>query len=73
MAPVLTAPVVHGLTQLVPEVWTGAVEALDLRNDPGGPPSDLVTMDLATARSLAYWREPQLPEGWTFERAERGA
>ena len=68
----LAAPVVHGLTQLVPEVWTGAVEALDLRNDPGGPPSDLVTMDLATARSLAYWREPQLPEGWTFERAERG-
>ena len=68
----LTAPVVHGLTQLVPEVWTGAVEALDLRNDPGGPPADLVTMDLATARSLAYWREPQLPEGWTFERAERG-
>ena len=70
--PSLTAPVVHGTTQLVPENWTGSVEPLDFRNDPTGPPDDLITKDLAIARNLAYWREPRLPADWTFKSAEVG-
>ena len=68
----LTAPVVHGMTQIVPEDWAGAIMEPDLRNDPSGPPPYVYTTDLATARTLPYWREPRLPDDWTFREAEGG-
>ena len=68
----LPAPVVHGATQIVPAGWTGAREEPDLRADPSAPPPYVYTTDLATARTLPYWREPQLPAGWTFVNAEGG-
>ena len=68
----LTAPIVHGMTQIVPEDWTGALMEPDLRGDPSGPPPYVATTDLATARTLPHWRAPRLPDGWTFERAEGG-
>ena len=30
------------------------------------------TEDLAVARTLRYWRDPELPEGWRFDRAISG-
>ena len=68
----LTAPIVHGMTQIIPEDWTGAIVEPDLRGDPSGPPPLVYTTDLATARTLPYWREPRLPDGWTFREAEGG-
>ena len=70
--PSLTAPIVHGMTQIVPEDWTGAIMEPDLLNDPNPPPPLVYTTDLATARTLPYWREPRLPDGWTFREAEGG-
>ena len=68
----LATPVIHGATQIVPAGWTGALEEPDLRDDPSGPPSLVSTMDLATARTLPYWREPRLPADWTLNWAEGG-
>ena len=42
----LTAPVVHGMTQIVPEDWTGAIMEPDLRGDPSGPPPYVYTTGL---------------------------
>ena len=69
----LTAPVVHGVTQLIPEDWTGALVEPDLRGDPSGPPEYVYTTDITTARTLPYWREPRLPDDWTLEWAEGGS
>ena len=68
----LTAPVVHGMTQIVPEDWAGAIMEPDLRGDPSGPPPYVATTDLTAARTLPYWREPRLPDDWTLEWAEGG-
>ncbi len=67
----LTAPVVHGIYQVVPAGWKGAtVEALVDLDSPGEPPEELrLYSTLAEARQLPYWRDPALPEGWILESA----
>ncbi len=74
----LAAPVIHGIYQLVPEDWTGTMEAGQLRHPPGVPPGPFMggplaqTEDLTVARMHAYWREPTLPSDWTFAFAVTG-
>ena len=67
----LTAPVIHGIYQVVPAGWKGAtVEALVDLDSPAEPPRDLRSYStLAEARRLPYWRDPALPEGWILESA----
>ena len=70
----LTAPVVYGIFQVVPEHWSGE---LDLgwfsvapgRDSPDSADDWVNTASLAEARKLPYWRD--LP-GWIFERATSG-
>ena len=73
----LSTPIRHGLYQLAPEGWTGATEAEEVREPPGGfpdthPVPGIETTDLAVARGFPYWRDPALPAGWTFYGAHRG-
>lgn len=70
----LAAPVRHGPFQIVPEGWTGAVEAPEY-HIPASYPWDAVYLsnpDPAVARAFPYWREPELPEGWTLLTLSRG-
>ena len=63
----LSTPIRHGPFQIVPEDWTGATEDPEVHAPPlanrDGPTS---TTTLAEARLLRYWREPALPDDWTF-------
>ena len=70
----LTAPVVHGIYQLLPEGWSGATKAYELNVGPGAPSYEnpVFTESLAEARKLPYWREPDLPAGWSFSYAVSG-
>ena len=71
--PSLTAPIVHGPYQLVPEVWSGAVQEPKTYDSPGySSTNPIYTEDLAEARQLPYWRDPALPAGWTFRWATAG-
>ena len=77
--------VVHGPWQLAPHTQSApgvpgtpkasvAIKPPDYP-DPGRQPDDVNPVypaDLAEARQLRYWREPTLPEGWTFWRAVSG-
>ncbi|MYH50827.1 MAG: hypothetical protein F4151_15220 [Gammaproteobacteria bacterium] len=66
----LTAPVVHGIYQILPAGWTGATAEPGL--DFSGPrqPEEFRSYEtLAEARRLPYWRDPALPEGWILEAA----
>ena len=69
----LTAPVVHGPYQLVPEGWRGAVQEPRTYDPPGySAANPTSTRDLAAARRLPYWRDPALPTGWMFSWATAG-
>ena len=75
----LTAPVIHGSYQIVPEDWSGATEAGQGHRPPGIPPGPFMgtygtieTDDLTVARAHPYWREPVLPAGWDFQIAVTG-
>ena len=74
----LTAPVIHGIYELVPEDWTGAAETGQGHRPPGVPPGPFMggpqteTRDLIEARAHPYWREPTLPTGWEFQVAVTG-
>ena len=74
----LSAPVVHGVYQLVPAGWTGAVEAHEQHsqvpaNHPAYEgPSWIENPTLAQAQALPYWRTPTLPTGWTLGRVSYG-
>ena len=75
----LTAPVIHGIYQLVPADWTGAAETGRVHRPPGIPPGPFMgtpgteTRDLTEARAHPYWREPTLPTGWGVpNRGHRG-
>ncbi len=71
--PSLTAPIVHGPYQLVPEGWSGAVQEPKTYDSPGySATNPIYTEDLAEARQLPYWRDPALPAGWTFRWATAG-
>ncbi len=62
----LTAPVIHGIFQIVPDGWTGATEPSEVLPPPR-PMDPLSHLDtLEEARKLRYWREPTLPAGWTL-------
>ena len=71
--PSLAAPLRHGSYQLIPTGWRGATE------EPGSylpsaysATNPTYTRDLAAARRLPYWRDPDLPAGWTFAWATAG-
>ena len=72
----LTVPVIHGIYQLVPEGWSGAIDPGETHALPEGAPSYpgpfAQTDDVAVARGYPYWREPTLPTGWTLRRAFTG-
>ena len=77
--PSLTAPVIHGIYQLVPEGWTGTTETGQLHHPPGVPPGPFMgghwteTDDLTDAHAHPYWREPDgLPTDVTFSRMITG-
>ena len=63
----LRVPVIHGAYEIVPLDWEGET----LREYVSSPDySDPVeTDDITVARTLDFWREPTLPEGWTFNKA----
>ena len=72
----LASPVRHGIFQVVPENWTGAIDPGETHELPeGAPPYPgpyAETLDVTVARGFPYWREPELPAGWTFSHAYRG-
>ena len=72
----LTAPIRHGVFQIVPENWTGAIhpgETYELPEQaPPYPGPYVETQELSTARDFPYWREPDLPAGWQFSYAFTG-
>ena len=68
----LTAPVVHGVYQIVPVGWTGATRAVQRSERPSSYPEMVRTSDIAEARKMRHWRDPAVPAGWTFEKAEGG-
>ena len=71
----LTAPVVHGIFQIVPKDWAGPVEPVTKRALPGdsrATPGSYTTVEEAAA-NLPFWREPTVPEGWKLEAAVQGA
>ena len=69
----LTAPVVHGIYQLLPAGWTGAIQEPELHlsatTSYGNP---IGTENIADARTLPYWRDPEVPAGWAFGWASSG-
>ncbi len=67
----LTVPIRHGAVQIVPAGWTGEVEEEERREAPRSS-AYVQTSDLAVARTLDFWREPTLPEGWTLASASAG-
>ena len=70
--PGLTAPVVHGVYQIVPVGWTGATKARE-DSEWSEPYDELIhTTDITVARTMRHWREPAVPAGWTFAKAEGG-
>ena len=63
----LTVPVMVGIHQLVPENWTGAVRDVAHEAAPGG--SHLIQQaypSTAVLSAIDYWREPEIPEGWSL-------
>ena len=68
----LTAPIVQGPFQLVPAGWTGATKPVGPRFPAGPSIPEAATTSLAEARTFPHWREPKLPEGWTFTYAKSG-
>ena len=64
----LTVPVIHGTFQIVPALWTGAEQPYEFVAPPAYNRDIpyVSTSDLATARQFPYWRDPVLPDGWSF-------
>ena len=63
----LAVPVIHGAYEIVPLTWSGET----MRDYVPFPDySDPIeTDDITVARTLDFWREPTIPEGWTFGKA----
>ena len=71
----LTSPIRHGVFQVVPEDWSGAIHPGETHELPeGAPPYPpyAETRDVSVARGFPYWRDPELPLGWTFIAAFTG-
>ena len=71
--PSLAAPLRHGPYQLVPTSWRGmAEEPRSYLPSAYSATNPTYTSDLAAAQRLPYWRDPDLPAGWTFAWATAG-
>ena len=70
---VITTPVRHGWTLLIPRGWQGEVEDVEQLDTPAAPVAILATESISEARQIANWREPTLPAGWHFWRASAGS
>ena len=68
----ITAPVVHGVYQIVPVGWTGATKASVRSERSTSYPPERLTGDISVARQMRYWRDPTVPEGWVFSYADEG-
>ena len=68
----ITAPVVHGVYQIVPVGWTGATKASVRSERSTSYPPERLTGDINVARQMRYWRDPTVPEGWVFSFADEG-
>ena len=73
-SPDITVPVRHGPWLLVPPQWTGATEEQTRYPPPTVTPDGAQGASTATstAQWLPPWREPVVPEGWTFKGREWG-
>ena len=73
----VTTAVRHGPYLITPPDWTGSTGVREVHLPPGADELDrpvVRTSDLAEARRLLpYWRDPVLPEGWTFSSANAGS
>ena len=70
----LTVPIMHGIFQIAPEDWDGAVEPVKERAIPGdsrATPASYTTIGEAAA-NLPFWREPTVPENWVLVVAGQG-
>ena len=71
--PSLAAPLRHGPYQIVPTGWRGVTEEpRSYLPSAYSATNPTYTRDLAAARRLPYWRDPDLPAGWTFAWATAG-
>ena len=71
--PSLAAPLRHGPYQLIPTGWRGVTEEpRSYLPSAYSATNPTYTRDLAAARRLPYWRDPDLPAGWTFAWATAG-
>ena len=71
----LTVPIRHGIFQIAPEDWDGAVEPETELETPGESRANTAgytTIEEAGA-NLPFWRTPTIPEGWAFLGAAQGA
>ena len=68
----ITAPVVHGVYQIVPVGWTGATKAAVRSERSTSYPPERLTGDISVARQMRYWRDPTVPERWVFSYADEG-
>ena len=79
-SPDITVPVRHGPWTLRPPGWEGPLEGAvqyprpaTLPDPDPGTTMPFVTADIAEARStIPLWREPTVPEDWTFSGASMG-
>ena len=71
--PSLAAPLRHGPYQLIPTGWRGVTEEpRSYLPSAYSATNPTYARDLAAARRLPYWRDPDLPAGWTFAWATAG-
>ena len=63
----LRVPVIHGAYEIVPLDWEGETPREYVSSPDYSDPVE--TDDITVARTLDFWREPTLPEGWTFNKA----
>ena len=66
----LTAPVVHGIYQIVPAGWEGGTKEKGYVYPPRYS-EPAYTEDITVARTYEFWREPTVPEDWEFSGAWR--
>ena len=66
----LRVPVIHGVFAIAPEDWDGESLYESVRSNSFSTPA--TTSDIAVARKMDFWREPTIPENWTFRRAVAG-
>ena len=66
----LRVPVIHGVFAIAPEDWDGESLYESVRSNSFSTPA--TTSDIAVARKMDFWREPTIPDNWTFHKAVAG-